>query len=77
AADTIAFTDFNVRGWFGRDASGRVASLQTAWQDRPMPRMGPEEFTPGELLRAGRWAEAREGNAAGGVNESIGEWVNL
>ncbi|KAA3440055.1 serine hydrolase domain-containing protein [Rufibacter hautae] len=68
--DTLIFTDFNIKGFVRRDVTGHVASLQTAWQDKPMPRMKADEFTPSEHLKAQRFAEAKEGFRQLKMNES-------
>lgn len=69
AADTIVFTDYNIKGEFGRDEKGNVVSLKSEWQDKPMPRMKPNEFTPSELLRAKRYAAAKTGFREMKMNE--------
>ncbi|WP_210490142.1 serine hydrolase [Rufibacter aurantiacus] len=70
AKDTVVFTDFNIKGFVRRDAQGKVSSLQTAWQNKPMPRMRDDEFTPSELLRANRFTEAKEGFRQLKMNDS-------
>lgn len=69
AKDSIVFTDFNVKGWFGRDAAGKVVSLQSAYQDKPMLRMRADEFAPSELLRQKKYAAAKEAFAQLNLNE--------
>jgi len=62
AKDTIVFTDYNVKGFFRRSDSG-VTGLRNEYMDTAswMPRMKEDEFTPSELLAAGRYPEAKEG----------------
>jgi CubicO group peptidase (beta-lactamase class C family) len=68
--DTLAFTDFVVRGVFRRDAAGQITGLQLPGNDRPFPRLTPDQLLPGELLRAGRLSEAVAGLEALQLNES-------
>ncbi|OLY90849.1 serine hydrolase domain-containing protein [Cnuella takakiae] len=67
--DSIVFTDFNVKGWFGRDAAGKVVSLQSAYQDKPMAKMRADEFAPSELLRQKKYAAAKEAFGRLNLNE--------
>ena len=67
--DSIVFTDFNVKGFFTRDAGGLITGLQNEYQKLPMPKMRKNEFSPGEHLRAKRYAEAKEGYANMNMNE--------
>ena len=60
AKDTVVLTDYNVKAVFKRDYTGQVVGLQTAYQEKPMPKMSKEEFTPGELLALKRYREAAE-----------------
>ena len=69
ARDTFVFTDYNVKGTFGRDENGNVVSLKTDWQDKPMPRMKPDEYTPTEYLNAKKYKEAKEGFRQMKLNE--------
>jgi hypothetical protein len=69
AKDTIVFTDFNVKGGFTKDAAGNVTALQTEWQDKPMPKMKEDEFTPGEYLKAKKYNEAKAGYRKMNMNE--------
>lgn len=69
AKDSIIFTDYNVKGFFKRNAEGKVISLQTAYQNKPMPRMEADEFTPSEFLKAKRYPEAKAGFEAMKMNE--------
>ena len=64
SGDTLAFTDFPLRGVFGRDAAGQVTSFRMLGADNPMQRLRPTEFLPGELLRLGRIPEAVAGYRA-------------
>lgn len=69
AKDTIVFTDYNVKGTFGRDEKGNIISLKSDWQDKPMPKMNDNEFTPTELLKAKKYKEAKEGYRQMNLNE--------
>jgi CubicO group peptidase (beta-lactamase class C family) len=69
AKDTIVFTDYNVKGTFGRDASGNVISLKSEWQNEPMPKMKADEFSPSELLNAKKYREAKEAFRQMNLNE--------
>ncbi len=69
AADTIIFTDYNVKGAFGRDEKENVISLKSEYQDKPMPRMKPDEFTPTEFLNAKKYKEAKDGYRSMNLNE--------
>lgn len=60
AKDTVVLTDFDVKAVFMRDNSRQIVGLQTAYQDKPMPKMLGDEFTPGELLAMKRYGEAAE-----------------
>jgi CubicO group peptidase (beta-lactamase class C family) len=61
AKDRIVFTDYNVKGTFGRDEKGNVISIKSDWQEKPMPKMRDDEFTPSEYLNAKKYKEAKEG----------------
>jgi CubicO group peptidase (beta-lactamase class C family) len=59
AKDSIVFTDFNIKGWFVRDAAGRVVGIQNAYQNAPLPRMKADEFTVSELFQKGDFEAAK------------------
>jgi len=67
--DTIAFTDYTLRGLFERGPSGRIDSFRVEGSARAMPRLAEDEFLPNELLRLGRIAEAVEGYRRLNLNE--------
>lgn len=69
AKDSIVFTDFNIKGWFVRDAAGAVVGLQSQYQDKPMQKMKTDEFSPSELLRSKRYAAAKDAFGALNWNE--------
>lgn len=69
AKDTIVFTDYNVKGTFGRDEKGNVVSLKSEYQNEPMPRMRADEFSPSEYLKAKKYKEAKEGFRQMKLNE--------
>ena len=62
--DTVAFTDFPMRGTFGRDGSGQIVSFRMLGAENAMPRLAPTQLLPNELLRLGRIAEAVAGYRA-------------
>ena len=67
--DTVAFTDYALRGVFLRDAAGRVAGLRIPETNQLLPRLAPDNLLPGELLRRGRIAEAVAGYRLLRLNE--------
>lgn len=69
--DTIVFTDYNVKGYFGRGSDGKVISLRNEYQTetQAMPKMKEDEFTPSEHLRAKRYAAAKDGFRKLNLNE--------
>lgn len=69
ARDTLVFSDYNIKGWFGFDANGQANSLQNEYQNKPMPKMAANEFSPGEYLRAKKYAEAKAGYQEMKMNE--------
>ncbi len=69
AKDKIVFTDYNVKGDFGRDEKDSVISLKSDYQEKPMPKMKADEFAPTELLKAGKYKEAKEGFRQMNLNE--------
>ncbi|RYY68876.1 MAG: serine hydrolase [Chitinophagaceae bacterium] len=71
AKDTIVFTDYNVKGYFGRGVDGQIISLRNEYQSetQAMPKMKGNEFTPSEHLKAKRYIEAKEGFKGLNLNE--------
>jgi CubicO group peptidase (beta-lactamase class C family) len=69
--DSIVFTDYNIAGFFTRDAKGKVASLRNMYQtqEQAMPKMKDDEFTPSEYLRAKNYAAAKDGFRQMKMNE--------
>ena len=67
--DTIVFTDYNIKGFFQRDAKGEVLSLQNIWQKTPMRKMKSDEFSPGEYLKTKQYDQATEGFRQMKMNE--------
>lgn len=57
--DSIVFTDFNVKGVFGKNTEGSVISLKSEYQTTPMMKMTTDEFAPHELLKRGQYAAAK------------------
>jgi tetratricopeptide (TPR) repeat protein len=56
--DTVAFTDYVLKGYFVRGAGEKIDSLWIEWQAAAMPRLPEDVYLPGELLRMGRYEEA-------------------
>lgn len=69
AGDTVAFTDFPLRAVFERDGQGRVSGYRMLGATAAVPRLRDTELLPGELLRAGRIAEAVAGYRPMQLNE--------
>ena len=57
--DTIVFTDYNIKGGFKKNGNGDVISLQNIYQEKPMPKMKEDEFSPNEYLKLKKYAEAK------------------
>ncbi|MBD0258223.1 MAG: class A beta-lactamase-related serine hydrolase [Cytophagales bacterium] len=68
--DTVAFTDYTLKGYFARGAGGKVDSLRIEWHPAALPRLAEGEYLPGELLRMGRYEEAINGYRSLKLNES-------
>ncbi|MCZ8170072.1 MAG: serine hydrolase [Flavobacterium sp.] len=69
AKDTIVFTDFNIKGFFKRNEKGEVVGLQNYYQDKPMPKMKDDEFSPSEYLKMRDYEAAKKAFAAMHLNE--------
>ncbi len=71
AADTLVFTDYNIKGYFARDDKGNVMSLRTEYQtsEQAWLKMKADEFTPSEYLQAGKYNEAKKGFRQIAMNE--------
>ncbi len=67
--DTIVFTDYNIKGFFVRDDKGEVIGLQNIYQEKPMPKMKDDEFSPSEYLKMERYDEAKKAFGAMKMNE--------
>ncbi|MBC7523537.1 MAG: serine hydrolase [Flavobacterium sp.] len=70
AKDTIVFTDYNIKGFFNRDANGKIISLQNSYQKEGMPKMKDDEFAPSEYLKLKKYDLAKEGFRKMNMNES-------
>ena len=68
--DTVAFTDFALRGRFVRDAAAQVVGFRMVGFGELMPRLRPDQLLPGELLHQGRLPEAVAGYRALRLGES-------
>lgn len=69
AKDSIVFTDYNIKAAFKRNDKGDVISLQNVYQEKPMLKMKPDEFSPSEYLRMKRYDEAAQAFGAMKMNE--------
>lgn len=67
--DTIIFTDYNIKGGFRMNDEGEVISLQNAYQNKPMPKMKDNEFSPNEYLKMKRYDEAKKAFGEMKMNE--------
>lgn len=67
--DTIVFSDYNIKGFFVRDDKGEVIGLQNIYQEKPMPKMKDDEFSPSEYLKIKKYGEAKKAYAAMKMNE--------
>ena len=67
--DTIVFTDFNIKGFFKRNEKGEVTGLQNIYQEKPMPKMKDDEFSPTEYLNMQKYEEAKKAFGAMNMNE--------
>lgn len=67
--DTIVLTDYNIKAGFARDERGEVVSLQNTYQQKPMPKMKADEFSPSEYLTMGKYDEAKKGYREMKMNE--------
>ncbi len=68
--DSVGFTDFPGTGTLVRDSTGRVAAIRMPYTDRPLARLAPDSLLPGELLGAGRFADAAAAYRALRLGES-------
>jgi len=67
--DSIVFTDYNIKAGFAFNDKGEVISLQNIYQEKPMPRMKDNEFTPGEFLKMKKFDEAKKAFGEMKLNE--------
>ena len=67
--DTVVFTDYNIKAGFKMNDRGEVVSLQNVYQDKPMPKMADNEFSPSEYLKMKQYDEAKKAFAAMKMNE--------
>lgn len=67
--DSIVFTDYNIKAGFKKNDMGEVISLQNIYQEKPMPKMKEDEFTPTEYLKMKKYVEAKNAFAAMNMNE--------
>ncbi len=59
AKDSIVFSDYNIKGVFGKDENGVINSLRNEYQDKPMPKMSADEFAPHEFLKLKNYEAAK------------------
>lgn len=69
AKDTIVFTDYNIKAYFKRNEKGEVISLQNVYQEKPMPKMRNDEFSPSEYLKLKKYDDAKKAFASMKMNE--------
>ena len=67
--DTIVFTDYNIKAGFKMNDKGEVISLQNIYQEKPMPRMKDDEFSPSEYLKMKKYDEAKKAFEVMKMNE--------
>jgi len=67
--DTIVFTDYNIKGFFVRNDKGEIIGLQNIYQEKPMPRMKDDEFSPSEYLKMKKYDDAKKAFRAMKMNE--------
>jgi CubicO group peptidase (beta-lactamase class C family) len=67
--DTIIFSDYNIKGFFKKNEKGEVIGLQNIYQDKPMPKMKDDEFSPSEYLKMKKYDKAKEAFGAMKMNE--------
>lgn len=67
--DTIVFTDYNIKAGFKMNDKGEVISLQNIYQEKPMPRMKDDEFSPSEYLKMKKYEEAKKAFGSMKMNE--------
>jgi CubicO group peptidase (beta-lactamase class C family) len=70
-SDSLVFTDYNIRGYFKRNAAGEILSLRNMYQteEQAMPKMKDDEFTPSEYLKMGDYSNAKTGFRTMNMNE--------
>ena len=57
--DSIVFSDYNIKGIFGRNENGKIVSLKNIYQKDGMPKLKENEFLPNELLSQKKYEEAK------------------
>ena len=67
--DTLVFTDYNIKGFFKRNEQGEIVAVQNIYQDKPMPKMKDNEFSPSEYLRMKKYEEAKKAFGEMKMNE--------
>ena len=67
--DSIVFTDYNIKAGFAKNEQGEVVSLQNIYQQKPMPKMKDNEFSPGEYVRMKKYEDAKAGYRTMKMNE--------
>jgi CubicO group peptidase (beta-lactamase class C family) len=67
--DSIVFTDYNIKAGFKMNEKGEVVSLQNIYQEKPMPKMAADEFSPSEYLKMKNYDEAKKAFGAMKMNE--------
>lgn len=67
--DTLVFTDYNIKGFFKRNYKGEITGLQNIYQEKPMPKMKDDEFSPSEYLKNKNYEEAKKSFSGMKMNE--------
>ncbi|HLO53618.1 MAG TPA: serine hydrolase [Saprospiraceae bacterium] len=67
--DTIVFSDYNIKGFFVRNDKSEIIGLQNIYQEKPMPKMKDDEFSPSEYLKMKKYDDAKNAFGAMKMNE--------
>jgi CubicO group peptidase (beta-lactamase class C family) len=73
--DSIVFTDYNIKGFFKRNENDEIIGLQNIYQEKPMPKMKDDEFSPSEYLNMQKYDKAKK--AFGAMNMKEGQITYL
>jgi CubicO group peptidase (beta-lactamase class C family) len=67
--DSLVFTDYNIKAGFKFNENGEAISLQNIYQEKPMPKMKDNEFSPNEYLKMKNYVEAKKAFGVMKMNE--------